>query len=454
VTTLAIVLLVALRISIGWRLLYEGLWKVDSYNTSRPWSAEGYLKNAQGPLRDLFRNMAGDPDELDWLSYDAVAARWDAWLENCREQYDLTDEQWQHARELVDGPPVLTAAMTHDPQLELGVVYPAPLATEHEFAWGEKRRGRGMWFEEVDSNETSKNRLCLDPRVMILPDELSALKRQAPIIKSPSTPDERRRTVIAERFHRALDELAALQTRVAKDSFKIRLRVLLAGDPERAGKVVDDQQGTVDHRRLGDIDKYRHKLERYRLHLAGAETATDQEHLTYDWNEIQQLRAELVGPVKALDDELRRMILYPFRQRESLVTGEKFDRIVSEPQRIDENLAFVGDVPEPGRSVDTINRLTIWGLVVLGVLLIAGLGTRAAAVIAAGMLLSFYLAWPPWPGVPEPPGVSHTFIVNENFITALALLAIAALPTGTWFGVDGILSRLFGRWRNGADTGS
>ena len=41
------------------------------------------------------------------------------------------------------------------------------------------------------------------------------------------------------------------------------------------------------------------------------------------------LRAELGGPVKALDEELQRTILHPFRQRESLVTGEKFDRIVS-----------------------------------------------------------------------------------------------------------------------------
>ena len=454
ITVLAIVLLVALRISIGWRLLYEGLWKVDAQNTSRPWTAEGYLKNAQGPFRSVFREMAGDADELDWLSYDAVASRWDAWLENCREQYDLTDQQWTHARELVDGPAVLKAPMTHDPEQELGIAYPGELGKEHEFTWGEQRTGRGMWFDEVDPVETSQNRLCLDPRVMMLPDERNALKRMTPLVRSPKTSEDKRRNVITERFHRAIDELAALQERVGRDTFKIRLRVLLAGDPERAGKILEEQQGTVDHVWLGDADKYRHKLDRYRVSLAVADTATDYEHLAYDWNEIQELRAELVGPVKALDQELRRTILHPFRQRESVITGEKFDRIVEDQQRVDENLAFVGDVPEPSRPIDTINWLTIWGLVVLGVLLIAGLATRAAAVAAAGMLLSFYLVWPPWPGVLEPPGTSHTFIVNENFISILALLAIASLPTGTWFGVDGLVYRMFGRWRNGTEAGT
>ena len=39
----AIVLLVVLRLGIGWQLLYEGLWKVDTLDSPRPWSAAGYL---------------------------------------------------------------------------------------------------------------------------------------------------------------------------------------------------------------------------------------------------------------------------------------------------------------------------------------------------------------------------------------------------------------------------
>ena len=79
---------------------------------------------------------------------------------------------------------------------------------------------------------------------------------------------------------------------------------------------------------------------------------------------------------------------------------------------------------------------TMWALTILGLLLIAGLFTKTAAAAAAFMLFSFYLAMPPFPGVPEAPGPEHSLIVNKNLIEVIALLAIAALPTGHWFGVD------------------
>jgi hypothetical protein len=66
-------------------------------------------------------------------------------------------------------------------------------------------------------------------------------------------------------------------------------------------------------------------------------------------------------------------------------------------------------------------------------------------LLAAGMVLSFYLAVPPWPGVPPAPGPEHSFIVDKNLIEVIALLSLACLPTGSWFGVDGIFRRIFSR---------
>ncbi len=45
---IACVLLVTLRLFIGWQLAYEGFWKVSTLDTARPWTSEGYLKNARG----------------------------------------------------------------------------------------------------------------------------------------------------------------------------------------------------------------------------------------------------------------------------------------------------------------------------------------------------------------------------------------------------------------------
>ena len=82
------------------------------------------------------------------------------------------------------------------------------------------------------------------------------------------------------------------------------------------------------------------------------------------------------------------------------------------------------------------------GLTILGGCLILGLFTRFSAIMAAVMLFMFYVAMPPWPGVPEIPGPEHSFIVNKNFIEVIALLAIASLPSGRWFGADSIVQRI------------
>ncbi len=52
---------VAMRILVGWHFLYEGLTKL----TSDGWSAAGYLKQARGPLTDLFDWMASNPAMLE-----------------------------------------------------------------------------------------------------------------------------------------------------------------------------------------------------------------------------------------------------------------------------------------------------------------------------------------------------------------------------------------------------
>ena len=50
----------ALRVFVGWHFLYEGIAKL----TAPSWSAAGYLKQARGPLADLFRDLASRPNLL------------------------------------------------------------------------------------------------------------------------------------------------------------------------------------------------------------------------------------------------------------------------------------------------------------------------------------------------------------------------------------------------------
>jgi thiosulfate dehydrogenase [quinone] large subunit len=53
--------IVVLRVLIGWHFLYEGVAKL----TAPSWSAAGFLRQARGPLADLFHGMAAHPNVLE-----------------------------------------------------------------------------------------------------------------------------------------------------------------------------------------------------------------------------------------------------------------------------------------------------------------------------------------------------------------------------------------------------
>jgi uncharacterized membrane protein YphA (DoxX/SURF4 family) len=415
VSILAVLLLVVLRISIGWQLLYEGLWKIQTLNTSRPWSAEGYLKNAVGPFRDHFRNMTGDPDDLNWLDHDKVAADWDAWHGRFASHYALTEQQQRELDSLINGPKTFEVPLSALPE---GVDF------------------RGSVGASV-SYDSKRKRLVVDGARHLLPVERDALKRKVAVAVDPA-PEDREQNKLAREFQKAVDDVFRRAQRL---SFKERLAVLLKGDPERLGADYVEQDGRVYQiskgqespgesaivleERLGKVDLYRSLLRRYEDAHKRAKQNFEFAHLNRQWEELQELRQELVGPVKALDDDLN-------ATAKALLSTEQLSR---------------GPMRPAWTPMHRINMLTIGGLTILGLLLIVGLCTRFAAVAGAVMLFSFYLAAPPFPGVPDMGGPEHSLIVNKNLIEVIALLAIAALPTGTWFGMDAIFYRLFGSWK-------
>jgi uncharacterized membrane protein YphA (DoxX/SURF4 family) len=90
--------------------------------------------------------------------------------------------------------------------------------------------------------------------------------------------------------------------------------------------------------------------------------------------------------------------------------------------------------------IDLNDTITAYSLAAIGFCLLAGLLTRAAALGGAAFLSLIYLAMPPWPGLPPNPLENgHFFIVDKNLVELLACLALAALPTGHWVGVDALL---------------
>jgi uncharacterized membrane protein YphA (DoxX/SURF4 family) len=395
VTGATIVLLVLLRVSIGWQFLYEGLWKWDTMDSPKPWTSAGFLKNAQGPFRGVYRNMTGDPDDLGWLDYETVAARWSNWKQGFVGHYELDGRQKARLNNMVDGPSSFSAALKKLPE-------------------GVEITGR---LGKIVKH--SKGQLTVEAKYHLVPAERRSLLELVDVKEDPPgsgkfTAENAEHLVFAEAVH-------LLYARQKRLSYKEQLKASLLGDPERATRVDDRQKGTIDYKRIGKIEEYRNLLAEYEQQLSAEEQTFERDHLDYTWRQLQQMRGELVAPVRQMEADMQDAA------RLQLTAAQR----------------ALGAPPAASDPQATADWMAIISLVTLGILLIIGLGTRFAAVAGAGMLMSFYLVWPPFPGVPAAPGPEHSLFVNKNLIEIIALLALAFTHSGRWFGLDGVVRQCF-----------
>lgn len=426
VSVIAIVLIVLLRISIGWQFLYEGMWKYSTLGTANPWSAEGYLKNAQGPFRDHFRSMTGDPDDLGWLDYTQMSRKWHHWRDRFVRHYRLDEEQQNRLNRLLDGSAAMDTAPEELPPFD---EIREPLAALPDSVKSQD------FPSVVKYDEAAKQLVAVAP---LLPSEQAMLKRMVDVkdqtLVKRSDPETAAATVDAN-FYKAVDSLASKSHKL---SYRHRLAAALRGDPDNAGvigrlnergsyviemgTVTAAEEDAARHNiRYGKIQEYRDLLSEYETALKKAAIDYQSEHAERLGRKLTSLRNELVGPIRKLESELK-------EEAAGLLTREQLAR---------------GSIPPENTPLHRANMQAMWGLLILGPLLIVGLFTRGAALLGAVMMLMFYLVMPPWPGVPQPPGPEHSFIINKNLIECMALLAIAALPSGSWFGIDGIVYRLW-----------
>jgi len=98
--------------------------------------------------------------------------------------------------------------------------------------------------------------------------------------------------------------------------------------------------------------------------------------------------------------------------------------------------------PPPVRPIDRLNTVTMWMQLVLGGLLLVGLWTRLSSLVLASFLLQVVLIVPTLPWVSPPPGeMGHYLFVDPHVIEMVALLVLATIPTGRWFGIDALFQR-------------
>ena len=154
---------------------------------------------------------------------------------------------------------------------------------------------------------------------------------------------------------------------------------------------------------------------------------------------------------------------YTTRQKYNLGTGTGIEQARTKKAQTDlqtakaelanDGIAFVKDLKKAAgvevkdepkeKPIRRIDWLTRWGITIIGAGLLMGLFTRVWCIAGAGFLVMTYLSHPTVPWLPLPPGTEgNPLFINKNLIEALALLALAAHPTGRWLGLDALVHRI------------
>jgi thiosulfate dehydrogenase (quinone) large subunit len=91
--------------------------------------------------------------------------------------------------------------------------------------------------------------------------------------------------------------------------------------------------------------------------------------------------------------------------------------------------------------ISVIDYLNIIGLIAVGISLLIGIKVKWGCIGGVLLLLLYYFAHPPFPGLPQAPSEGSYWIVNKNLIEMAALFVIFQFPLTSLFGLENIFSK-------------
>jgi len=91
--------------------------------------------------------------------------------------------------------------------------------------------------------------------------------------------------------------------------------------------------------------------------------------------------------------------------------------------------------------IPIIDSINVVALIAVGVSLLIGIKIRWGCIAGMVLLTLYYLAHPPFPGLPQGPTEGSYWIVNKNLIEIIALYVIYQLAPGTSFGLESLFSK-------------
>ena len=386
--------LVCLRLVIGWHFLVEGLEKLHTPN----WSSEPYLRESSGPLAPYFRDLAGDR-LVDKLTVDAdgsfppeLAIEWRSYLDAFIDYYSLNEEYARKARDVFDQAKSRTLTWLTSAKQPVQITATYPPPYTDEMTIAQ-RLERHEW---------------LDARVREIEADIPKYGKE-----------------VFTKYKNAKAELSRWRADLKRDldqqfqNFKVDLRdrVLLPLLQESVPEA------------------YRPKL---------------------DAPKADQKEKEWLSSVQGMHHQLLLAQGTNLSPQAEKIFASAFERKQGE-QSTEEILPVTPHRPVGAWTLlDWSDAIVKYGLVVIGICLLAGLLTRSACLAGAALLLMFFLAMPPLPNWPENPRAEgHYLYINKNIIEMFALLSLATMRSGRWAGIDGLLQFVCpSRWRTQAASGN
>ncbi len=407
--SLRVFFLLALRLTIGWHFLFEGLHKVNTYyagpievngKMQRPFSSEMYFRVAPGPLGERMRNEFGDPN----LEITTKVKAPEAISPSDFAKLSVDDQAAKCPKVVADQ---LTAV---EQQAQQTYKAAAEKSLKAARAAGEKVKNAATDAEGFAAN------------VPFLSEASLATLKDA----------------VQKKYAKAKETAEKDQATAQKniDSF------------EAGGKKMVTAAKAAYARWVFGVDARDCKVKGITgdVPLSGAQRIEELEWLRSKVQAAAARETQGLGIGHGTDNKR----VADFRMdalAASYDLARDADTFINDLRK-DLNGGKAIDVEKPESRGKKMDFYTMWFIVAVGAMLMGGLFTRLVCVLGAGFLVMTYLAHPPFPWFPLPPNTEgNPVFINKNVIEAIALLALATFPTGRWLGLDALVLRPFCRYR-------
>ena len=473
----AIVMIVLLRVGIGWHFLYEGIYK---FEPNSGFSSEGFLGIAKGPTAELYYWMLTDLDGTQRLNMGKVpsgktnADGTPVLVDGVPElvpTFIVYDDAWREffgnylvqnsphvqtkdvealvnkmtAKELaqwvvhnvpfskVDATDIETmtqAQLDEIRRIQFGMAVPAGMpvafANRVPFAVGAEAE------KIVDANVT-RLAMWLEQNVPLVRAEAGEIAKEAggkltEVLVQDLSNDEEEATRIDD-MNVALLAAWVEQAKIVVNGKRIFTQYL---DSLR-GEAADGEEEVAAL--IASLERFQHTRRTIRN-----TSSFEQERR---WRQMMGYRAEAGYWIRKFDTMGDNLQSDLGRLVDPLLAGQRGE-IITAPERelIPPNFLGIQYTIPPNPYVQTrmqaMDYAVMFGLSAIGLCLILGFCTRLACLGGAAFLVNVVLTTWPVPGVyPEIPSmVGHFMFVSKDVVELLALLVLALVPAGRWGGLD------------------